>query len=47
MATEDRGSLLTWPDYVVIAGYFLFVLAVGLWVSSVQKQIRSNISHQT
>ena len=24
---------ITWPDYLVIVAYFLFVLAVGLYVS--------------
>ena len=24
---------ITWPDYIVIALYFIFVLAVGLFVS--------------
>ena len=27
---------ITWPDYLVIVAYFLFVLAVGLYVCTVQ-----------
>ena len=38
MASEPAASTfdgITWPDYVVIVAYFLFVLAVGLFVSMV------------
>jgi hypothetical protein len=34
--TEDLSTGfdgITWPDYIVIALYFIFVLAVGLFVS--------------
>ena len=27
---------ITWPDYLVIVAYFLFVLAVGLYVRSTE-----------
>ncbi|XP_067950526.1 sodium/glucose cotransporter 4-like [Watersipora subatra] len=30
----DERSLLLWSDYVVIAVYFLFVLAIGIWTST-------------
>jgi len=30
----DKFEGITWPDYLVIAIYFLFVLGVGLFVSS-------------
>lgn len=30
---EVGGSRLAWPDLLVIAAYFVFVLTVGLWVS--------------
>ncbi len=38
-AADDPFDGLTWPDYAVIVGYFLFVLAVGLYVSIVQAYI--------
>ena len=29
----SKAKTLKWPDYLVIVAYFLFVLAVGLWVN--------------
>lgn len=37
MAVPADGSLLHWADVVVITGYFVLVLAVGVWVSSTVK----------
>ena len=31
-----EAQVLQWPDYLVIAAYFAFVLFVGLWVSSIR-----------
>ena len=30
---ESKFNGITWPDYLVIALYFIFVLGVGLYVS--------------
>lgn len=30
---EEQGARIDWPDVLVIVAYFIFVLAVGLWVS--------------
>ena len=30
---SERGHLNQWTDILVVVVYFLFVLAVGLWVS--------------
>ena len=35
---------ITWPDYLVIVAYFLFVLAVGLYVSQADLGERDAIS---
>ena len=35
---------ITWPDYLVIVAYFLFVLAVGLYVSQAHLRERDAIS---
>ena len=35
---------ITWPDYLVIVAYFLFVLAVGLYVSLADLRERDAIS---
>ena len=33
MASDGTTSkTLLWADYLVIVGYFLFVLVIGLWV---------------
>ena len=38
----SKAKTLKWPDYLVIVAYFLFVLAVGLWVN-----LKSNESIRT
>lgn len=41
MDSEEEATKLQWPDVLVIASYFLIVLAVGVWVStSVSQQQR-------
>lgn len=30
-----RKSELTWPDFVVLGGYFVAVIGVGIWVSDI------------
>ena len=34
----SKAKTLKWPDYLVIVAYFLFVLAVGLWVNILSYQ---------
>jgi len=38
MTTELASTYLQWPDYVVIAVYFVVVLAIGLWSGRTSKQ---------
>ena len=45
--SEDSSSGfegITWPDYLVIVAYFLFVLAVGLYVSQAYLREKDAIS---
>lgn len=38
----SKAKTLKWPDYLVIVAYFLFVLAVGLWVNILSYQDTSD-----
>lgn len=33
---NSKAKTLKWADYLVIVAYFLFVLAVGLWVDKMK-----------
>ena len=39
---DSKAKTLKWADYLVIVAYFLFVLAVGLWVNLLFLQDLSN-----
>ena len=40
---DSKAKTLKWADYLVIVAYFLFVLAVGLWVNLFLQDLSNDV----